>query len=122
MVWRPVAEVLLVVGERVLGVEMYIDSGADLSMIPYGLGRALGLQRNPGEPLRRLGGIAGSARYLLKSVTMKMGSYAFPVRVAWTMNDQAPLLLGRLDVFQKFRITFEEAKRVVKFRLVGKQP
>jgi len=31
------------------------------------------------------------------------------------MTEEVPLLLGRMDVFEKFRITFDERKRVVDF-------
>jgi len=36
--------------------------------------------------------------------------------VAWSMTEEVPLLLGRMDVFERFRITFDERNRIVDFR------
>jgi len=41
-VLRPVAEVFLLNNDIAIEIPMYIDSGADISMIPLRFGRALG--------------------------------------------------------------------------------
>jgi len=40
---------------------MYIDSGADISMIPFRFGKAIGLRQTSRETLREIGGISGGA-------------------------------------------------------------
>ncbi len=42
---RPVAEVILEKDSSAVGLPMYIDSGADVSMIPFRFGRALGFRQ-----------------------------------------------------------------------------
>jgi len=47
-VLRPVAEVILIKENLKVAMPMYIDSGADISMIPLRFGRALGFKQNEG--------------------------------------------------------------------------
>jgi hypothetical protein len=44
-VLRPVAEVILENGNLRVGIPMYIDSGADISMIPLKFGISLGFKQ-----------------------------------------------------------------------------
>jgi hypothetical protein len=46
-IYRPVATVIVVHKEIVIELPLYIDSGADISMIPYRFGKALRLERTP---------------------------------------------------------------------------
>ena len=95
---------------------MYIDSGADISMIPYRFGKALRFEQTSKDRIRRIRGIAGrSVPYLVKRLTFVFGRRKLSARVASSMTEEVPLLLGRMDVFDKFRITFDERKRVVDF-------
>ena len=95
---------------------LYIDSGADISIIPYRFGKALRLELTSKDRIRRIKGIAGrSVPYVVKRLTFIFGRRNISARVAWSMTEEVPLLLGRMDVFDKFRITFDERKRVVDF-------
>lgn len=48
IVLRPVAEVILEKDGFSVGIPMYIDSGADISMIPLRFGKALGFKQERG--------------------------------------------------------------------------
>jgi hypothetical protein len=85
---------------------MTVDSGADVTTIPYGIGRALRMRRQA-RKTRRLAGVAGGLPYLLVPLRMEIGNVALDVRVARAMRDDVPALLGRLDVFDRFTITFD---------------
>lgn len=116
MIYRPVATIYVEHKRIVIELPLYIDSGADISMIPYRFGKALRLQQTSRDRIRRIRGIAGqSVPYLVKRLTFNFGRSKISVRVAWSMTEEVPLLLGRMDVFQKFRITFDERNRVVDF-------
>lgn len=39
---------------------------------------------------------------------MKIGDVETSVRVGWALIEEVPLILGRLDVFQKFSVEFRE--------------
>ena len=115
-IYRPVATVIVEHKEVVIELPLYIDSGADISMIPYRFGKALRLAETSRDRIRRIKGIAGrSVPYLVKRLTIIFGRRKLSTRVAWSMTEEVPLLLGRMDVFDKFRITFGERKRVVDF-------
>ncbi len=54
---RPVANVIFVNGDLKVEAPMYIDSGADLTMIPLRFGRALGLQHSSSESSEEFPGV-----------------------------------------------------------------
>ena len=49
IVLRPVAEVILENNGFAVEIPMYIDSGADVSMIPFRFGRAIGFKQEEGD-------------------------------------------------------------------------
>ena len=94
---------------------MYIDSGADISLVPLSLGIALGFNEKA-EDIKEIKGIAGEAiPYIIKAVTLGFPGYKFKARIGWALIEEVPLLLGRLDVFPKFRIIFDEFEESVIF-------
>lgn len=119
-VLRPVAKIALRAGKRKIEVPMYIDSGADISMIPLRFGRALGLEEKI-DGIRQMRGISGkSVPYVLKTVEMTIGDVDLSAEIAWALVEGAPLLLGRRDIFKRFRIIFDEARGRVEFVSVKK--
>ena len=50
----PVVEVLLEAGQEKIEVAMYIDSGADITMISLELGKALGFKQSPEDEKNEL--------------------------------------------------------------------
>jgi hypothetical protein len=114
-VWVPTARVQIGHRRNRLDLDMIVDTGADLSMIPYQIGFALGLRKGS-VGSATLAGIAGSTPYLLKSVSLRIGPFRFPCRVAWAQTDEVPLLLGRTDVLDRLTATFDRRRRCVTFR------
>ena len=47
---------------------------------------------------------------------MFLNNTATQARIAWAMVEDVPPLLGRIDVFSKFRILFDEANEEIKFQ------
>ncbi len=86
----------------------YIDSGADVTLLPLSLGRLLGLKIEE-ERLRELRGVSGyGVPIVFDSVRMRIGTLEFEGRVAWALIEEVPPLLGRSDVFDHFDITFKQ--------------
>jgi hypothetical protein len=52
---------------------------------------------------------------VVRRVSMKIGDKEFEARVAWSLTEDVPLVLGRLDVFNKFDILFKEREEKVVF-------
>ena len=110
---RPVARVIL--NDRIPNM-MYVDSGADVTLLPKSVGELIGLKREKGEKPTSVKGIGKShINILIRHVTMTIGGSRFSARVAWSLIEDVPMLLGRLDVFSWFNILFRERKGIVTF-------
>ncbi len=96
-----------------IAINMIIDSGADITMIPKRIGITLGLEKTGDK--ETISGISGSLDYYEKDIFIEMGGCRIKTRCAWVMDDDVPLLLGRKDVFDKFKILFDEKNLEVIF-------
>ncbi|MBA2124484.1 hypothetical protein B9J78_06110 [bacterium Unc6] len=114
-IFRPVAKVILK-GEngRQVVEYMYIDSGADFTVIPYQLGLYLGLKTKR-EHIDEVQGLNGVVSVIYTKVNLTIGKESFPAKIAWAQIEQVPLLLGRTDIFDKFEITFIQSKQKILF-------
>lgn len=114
-VWIPVARVQVAHRGIRFELDMTVDTGADLTMIPYQVGFNLGLRRGRAVPAR-LSGISGATPYLLKELSLHIGSINLRARCAWAQTDEVPTLLGRTDVLDRLIVTFDGLRRRVLFR------
>ncbi|PJB98802.1 MAG: hypothetical protein CO078_00780 [Candidatus Nealsonbacteria bacterium CG_4_9_14_0_8_um_filter_36_17] len=114
-VWRPIAQVTLLVKNFRVEVPLYIDSGADITLIPLGFGEALGFKQDSAQIKEIRGVSGGTVPYIIKNVKLLIGDVKFSVRIAWSLSEEVPPLLGRLDVFTKFKIVFDEENKIVEF-------
>lgn len=90
-----------------------IDSGATVNVLPFGLGIRLGaVWEAQTTEVKLTGNLANlEARALIAEATI--GEFA-PVRLvfAWTRSDSVPLLLGQVNFFEEFNVSFRRAERV----------
>jgi hypothetical protein len=113
VMYRPVAKVIL---ENEFDQWLYVDSGADITLLPLSVGDLVGLRRLKQDKLQRIMGVGkSSVPVIVKKTSMRIGSLAFRARVAWSQVEEVPPLLGRTDVFRKFSVTFKEKERVTIF-------
>lgn len=113
-IYRPIAKVQLQGDAGWISEFMYVDSGADFTLIPYKLGRFLGFKHNNGE-IHEIQGVSGTVPVIFKTVNMRLGEYIFKVKIAWSQLEEVPLLLGRLDVFDRFDVTLKQNDKKVLF-------
>ena len=114
-IWRPVAEVLLEGPRCSFSDLFYVDSGADIKLIPDEMGRLLGLER-PQEGKQELAGVGGHTIGVhVVILPMSIGGHRCHAQVAWAFNDDVPLLLGRTDIFDTFRVGFDQQALVTRF-------
>jgi len=66
-VLRPVAEVILEKDGFAVEIPMYVDSGADVSMIPFRFGRALGFTQEREDTIQEIKGVSGAGESLIFS-------------------------------------------------------
>ena len=103
----PYVSLKLELDAKVASVSALVDSGAALSVLPYDVGIQLGaVWEQQTIPVRLAGNRADSdARAIL--VTATVGQFA-PVRLAlaWTRNNQIPVILGQVNFFMEFDVCF----------------
>ena len=110
---RPVAKVIL---EDEFDQWLYVDSGADITLIPLSVGDLIGLRRSKQDKLQRIMGVGkSSVPIIVKTISMRIGSMNFRARVAWSQIEDVPPLLGRADIFRKFYVTFKEKEGLTIF-------
>lgn len=92
-----------------------MDSGADTTMLPVSLGKKLGLGFNSNIKTK-LYGIGKQAVYASSGeIVLKIGSDQITARSYFVYTNDSLLLLGRLDIFEKFSVTFDKEKQAVIF-------
>ena len=113
---RPVADIRLQTRKgKWIKYEAFIDSGADITIIPYSVGKYIGFEMKE-ENLVQFQGVAGkNIPTILTKVRMRIGDVELEPRVAWALIEEAPPLLGRLDIFDRFNITFKEREGKIIF-------
>lgn len=116
LIYEPTIQVTLKGPNGSVDVAMIIDSGADISIIPYTLGEDLGLHLDM-EKRRDVRGVGDSSvAYILSTVEVQIGDLNVEARVGWALTDDVPLILGRLDIFRSFVIEFRELEGKIIFR------
>ncbi|MEA1864340.1 MAG: hypothetical protein U9N46_03965 [Euryarchaeota archaeon] len=103
---RPVASIEFKSKDGVwIELRPYIDSGADITLIPLTFGRLLGLELRK-EEIKHLRGVGGAGvPVVITEVDTRINNAEFPVRVAWALEEDLPPLLGRTDIFDRFVVT-----------------
>lgn len=112
---RPVADVFL--ENRAGGwIEFhpYIDSGADVTLIPFSLGKFIGLKTYR-KNVERIGGIKGSIPVIYHMINLRIGGIKLSAKIAWALIEEVPPLLGRTDIFDNFHITFKQDQGIITF-------
>ena len=116
VIFRPFAKVILQKDSISVEVSMLIDSGADISMIPFSFGKALGFKQKETDIISEVQGISGAGvPYIVKKVNFILNKKPLNVRIAWALVEEVPILMGRLDIFDKFKIIFDQRKSWIVF-------
>lgn len=102
----PVGIVTLTNMENSIVLEMLIDTGADISLVPKSIGTYLGFRKEQNEKGTTITGIGGTVRIFYRPLTMKLGRWEFQTTVGWAENDDAPLVHGRFGVLNRFKVEF----------------
>jgi hypothetical protein len=115
-IYRPVAEVFFINADKEVRDFPYIDSGADITLIPRSVGELLGFEL-VNEEIKEMGGVGGSkVPTIIKTLKVRIGEFEFPIKIAWALVEDVPPLLGRVDVFDKFEVTFRQKEKITEFK------
>jgi hypothetical protein len=86
--------------------EAIIDSGASNCLFPAGIGRAIGIEIEKGEPLETLG-ISGPDRVYMHDISLHVPGGTLRVRAGFSEALPVAGLLGMSGFFDRFKITFD---------------
>ena len=119
--WQPNYHVILRSPHQEMTATMLVDSGAELSLISWKLGRELGLNIAESETSLKAQTIGGTVEYVTRNLEMTIDDRTFVAPVAWLQSDVGgdQLLLGREVVFDKFNIEFRQADKQIIFTWRG---
>jgi len=99
--------------------EFYVDSGAAFTLMRAKFAEDCGLDYTKGRKVFAQVGDGSFIPVFLNDMTMQVGTVRFPAHIG--ISEKLGLrfhLLGRLDVFKRFRICFHEERQVVTFQPV----
>jgi hypothetical protein len=90
---------------------LLIDSGATISALPASDAPTLGVNKNEGTPMR-IAGIDGKTMEGWRhEVKIGIGGTILSIPFVFLENKEAPRILGREGVFDRFCVLLQEAKR-----------
>ncbi len=68
------------------------------------------------EKIKEIRGIGdGRVPIIVKVVKMKIGNKTFDASIAVALIEDVPYILGRENVFDKFKICFNQKEKIVEF-------
>ena len=116
-IFRPVAKVTLIHKNIVIPQIFYVDSGADVSLIPRSVGELLLFDSPKIQEIVDIKGIGEKGiPMVLRKVKLILGAFKTDVRIGWALIEDVPLLLGREDFFKYFNVEFVKNKKT-RFKL-----
>ncbi len=94
-----------------------LDTGADVSVLPYRIGLELGADW---EEQRQIPSLAGNlANYEARGIVLivTVGQFMpIPLAFAWTRDENVPLILGQMNFFAEFDVCFFRSQLVFEIR------
>jgi len=117
-VLKPVIPVTVIGPKRKVKTFMLLDSGADISLIPYSAGEIIGLDLDMTTRSEIQGVGEGSVPYVPSQIKLQIEDIEITIRIGWALIEEVPFILGRLDLFQKFALEFREFEN----RILLRQP
>ena len=111
---RPIAEITFINNDKEILELVYVDSGADITLIPKSVGDLLGFKIDEKDKIIEIKGIGErGVPIIVKKIKIKLGEKLLDARAGWALIEEVPLLLGRIDVFNLFNIAFKKNKKTI---------
>jgi hypothetical protein len=107
----PLLPARLAAGPVTIDVTALVDSGADLSVLPFDVGSRFGFDWNALPNQVMLGGVAAGIPGKLVPLVTTIGSFRPVVLVfAWARSNSVRLVFGQTNFFQEFDVCFYRSK------------
>ncbi len=112
-IYRPVVEFEVHANNEWIPIVGILDSGADVTLLPKSFLEVFGFEPRI-EEVKEVRGIGdGRITVVIKTIRIRFAGVEFDARAAIALVEDFPYILGREDVFDKFKITFIQAKKEV---------
>lgn len=103
----PIVPINLTRGGVSIGVNALVDSGADVSILPYSVGVRFGIDWHSLTLPCSVGGSAGGIPGKMLVVDAVLHTFpAVKLVFAWVQSDSVPVLLGQTNFFLEFDVCF----------------
>lgn len=113
-IYRPVAKLILAYKNNIIPEIFYVDSGADITLIPRSVGELLQFENPQLSEIFDIMGVGEKGvPIVLRKVEVRLNNFKTSMRVGWALIEDVPLLLGREDFFTYFKICFVNNRRIV---------
>jgi len=111
-IYRPIVIVYLQARDKGwIGFTLYADSGADITLLPQSACKGLGYKLKDGKP-SYVGRITrGRIKVYVHEINMRLEEEIFKARIAFAQTESIPPLLGRTDIFDHFRICYDNKQK-----------
>jgi hypothetical protein len=104
---RPLLPIVLEYRQRQHNILGLLDSGADVSVLPYEIGLSLGLDWQIQKLAVNLGGYLGRYEARIVVVSARVGNTSPTLLVfGWTQAPNVPVILGQANFFKRFNVHF----------------
>lgn len=111
---RPVAKIILINKYKKIPQIFYVDSGADITLVPRSIGEILELENPKPSEITDIKGIGEKGvPMVLRKLKIQLGDILIDSRIGWALIEDVPLLLGREDFFKYFDIVFSKNKKTI---------
>ena len=115
--WSPMISAGLRVKQGWLPVELYVDSGAAYTIVRAKVADDAGFDYEKGRRVFVQVGDGALIPVFLHNLSIQIGAKRFDAEIGFSAKLGVPFnLLGRVGVFEHFRICFHEKRRAVTFQ------
>jgi predicted aspartyl protease len=113
--YLPIIPVTLIAGDKTFKTNAIVDSGATFSLFHASIGRDIDIDVESGEKHVFQGASAKLVGYIHK-IKMVIANKEIECRVAFSDELSTSFnLLGRQDIFDNFKVCFDESEKTVEF-------
>ena len=112
----PIIKLSLIYQETKFTIEALVDSGANISVFGADIAESLGVKIESGKRIF-LGGVGGRILGYEHKIDMELAGKRFNAKVVFSAEYVVSFnLVGRADVFDKFTICFDEARKQLELK------
>ena len=114
-IYLPIVEVILEFKNEKIRTDALVDSGAAMCLFKGEIGRALGIDIETGEK-KIFQGVSAKLVSYVHEVKIALAGKIFKAKIAFSDDLSTSFnLLGRLEIFDRFSITFKEKDKEIHF-------